>query len=80
MPRPRTSNDAALVLPAGRSQSLEAQTFPGFPGVYVPGEPVGLSKLGLTVAEANTAIAEMGLPLMQTKSDDNEGVPDGDNS
>ena len=71
MPRPR-NQESTLVLPAGRSQSMEPQTFPGFPGVFTPGKPVALSDLGLTSAEATSMIREMWLPLVQAKSDATE--------
>jgi hypothetical protein len=73
MPRPRNIS-AALVLPVNRSSSVEPQTFPGFPGLWVPGVAVAVSDLGLTSDEAATLVREMGLPLVagEAKSDEPE--------
>lgn len=60
-----TSSPNALVLPAERASSSEAQTFPGFPGVYRPGVPVLLTTIGLDLMAARAAIADLGLPLVE---------------
>lgn len=55
---------SVLVLPAeampGASHTVH---FPGFPGVYMPDEPVELAELGMSADEAKERIAELGLPL-----------------
>lgn len=68
----------ALVLPAERTSSSEAQTFPGFPGAYRPGVPVLLETIGLDLMEARALIAELGLPLVEQAhaGDEEPAVPD----
>lgn len=61
--------EPGLVLPAKESDTSAPQTFPGFPGVYAPGEPVGLSTLGLDEKEAADLIEEMGLPLVAHRAE-----------
>lgn len=61
--------EVAFVLPEEHASSLEPHTFPGFPGLFVPGEPVGVSRLGMTATEARAAVKELDLPLHETKAD-----------
>lgn len=68
----------ALVLPVEATSSSEAQTFPGFPGVYRPGVPVLLSTIGIDLMEARASIEALGLPLVEHAHDGDEepAVPD----
>jgi hypothetical protein len=61
------TDDLILVLPAGASSSVEAQTFGGvFPGVWTPGVPQPVAAVGLTAAQARRLIALHGLPLVES--------------
>lgn len=70
----------AIILPAaGAAASLEAQYFPGMPGRYLPGEPVLLRTVDLTVEEAKSLIKDLGVPLELVdhgKRREAEPVPD----
>lgn len=62
----------AYVLPEDAATVTgEAQVFPGFPGEFVPGEPVAYTDLGFaTVKEADAKIAELNLPLRKATGKD----------
>lgn len=70
----------AIILPAaGLVNSTEAQFFPGLPGRFVPGEPVLLRTVDLTVEEAKSLIEDLGVPLELVdhgKRAEAEPVPD----
>ena len=42
----------AYVFPEEAASSSEFKVFPDFPGRYLPGEPVGVTDMGMTAAEA----------------------------
>jgi hypothetical protein len=64
---------SGFVLPVESVSSTEAVTFPGFPGIWLPGEPVALETLGgITMEEAREQIKALDLPLKEAKAD----VPD----
>jgi hypothetical protein len=63
----KSRKEAAFVLPKGTTPSTDAQTFPEFPGVFTPGEPVRVAGLGFeSVADAHARADELGLPLKRT--------------
>lgn len=69
----------AYVLDADDLAGSEAVTFPGFPGVWTPGEPIAAAefvKAGAfdSVDEMGDRVAELGLPLKQTTVADGEGL------
>lgn len=69
----KTKHEPALVL-RGDHVVAERTYFPGFPGVFFPGEPVLLSSVGMTEQEARERITELGLPLELTEVADEEGA------
>lgn len=60
------SKETAYVLPEDAMPTTEAQVFPGFNGVFFPGEPVAVTDLGYTATEAAALVKELGLPLKKT--------------
>ena len=55
----------ALVLPAEAATSSDAVNFAGFPGRWMPDEPVALETLGLDLSDARAFINEHNLPLYE---------------
>lgn len=64
----------ALVLPEGAVSGSDAVTFPGFPGVWTPGQPIELSAFAAAgIASADELLelaAEMGVPLEEVDVDE----------
>ena len=58
------------MLPDDGTFIAEYQTFPGFPGEWKPGEPVAADDLGLEGEEAAQLIKNLGLPLRETRLDE----------
>jgi len=58
-----SSKHVGYVLPEEHSSSMSLQVFPGFPGRFMPGEPLALMHMGIDEDEADALIAEQGLPL-----------------
>lgn len=59
----------AYVLPADAAPNSEAQVFDGFPGRWLPGEPIALAELELDEAEAAKRVKDLNLPLKKTTAD-----------
>jgi hypothetical protein len=66
---PNTISKPGAVLPVDEVHFLDAHVFPALPGVYFPGVPVALDKVGVdtndpaAVEAFKTAAAEAGAPL-----------------
>jgi hypothetical protein len=58
--------EAAYVLPDEPGAIQEYQSFTGFPGRFLPGQPVNVSSLGLDAETADRLVEELGLPLEKT--------------
>jgi hypothetical protein len=58
-----------FVLPRDATSSADVVTFPGFPGVWTPGEAKPVEALGIPLAEARDLVAELNLPLKETQTD-----------
>lgn len=59
----------ALILPADRVASSEAQAFANFPGLYTPGEP---TLVELSAEDAERLIDELNLPLEIAEPEDDD--------
>lgn len=55
------------VLPPEAASSQSLMVFPGFPGRFMPGEPLALGHMGIQEDEADAIIAELGLPLQKVE-------------
>jgi hypothetical protein len=73
------SKEVAYVLPEGPGSIQEYQSFGGFPGEWLPGQPVALSTLGLDADTAARLVEEMGLPLEKTTATA-ESTPQSENA
>jgi hypothetical protein len=58
--------ETAYVLPDEPGAIQEYQSFGGFPGRFLPGEPVSVSSLGLDAKTAAALVKDLGLPLKKT--------------
>lgn len=63
----------ALVLPADKAASGEAQTIGGFPGRWVPGVPYLPAALGMTEDDARAVLAQVQTPLEWVELDAETG-------
>lgn len=63
---PAAEKETAYVLPEDAVASSEAQVFPGFNGVFLPGVPVAVSDLGYKASEAAELVKTLELPLKKT--------------
>jgi hypothetical protein len=62
------SKVTAFVLPTEAVVGTDAVHFGGFPGIWVPGQPVEVTELGFaSLQDARERRDELGLPLKETK-------------